>query len=570
MDEDLTEGYSEPCGQCGNVCWGLTDAEQFFCKNCHNVIERTKDVVDSSTYSANNRISHFPSGTRKRNGRGGRKWIVCEGFQFILKHQAEALVGLGVCPEFKKKVLWNFWMRYLQKTRQAYTKNPRITNGSPGDITSDSEPESLALNESSEASLPNRVSSALEDSGNTSDGKLSVCSGSLDAAYYSFAKESKSRHLMTMPRTLALCHLALLWMREAITLADLLRLVSKRHVPYINVHEHFPEEMKIFGKDCKFFIAESIPSYRMVHREASLLAKVMELPTFPPVSQDCLLHPALLCLRYTMDANLPDELHLLVCKVMEKTAMGNDFFLTFDPAGPKQRLPCYDLQAAALIIVTMKLLFKLDDQTEWMLSRKADKRREKHHMKKKTTTGSKMFSLRRWYMSVQPALESAREREEQAEARQAWKSKKPVVPNLKNKTLVLKRRRVVEQLQSNFHTLTGSTMEQQPPAPSSFLFLWGTEEGADGPSLHHKRLAFLMEKKGRARCLVNRKYWHPALRLCHPRECREHFLELESSLPRMYVWLLGLFSFLLGVSQAQLHGEVIQVERRLLRGKGMR
>uniref|UniRef100_A0A4W4F8I4 TATA box-binding protein-associated factor RNA polymerase I subunit B n=1 Tax=Electrophorus electricus TaxID=8005 RepID=A0A4W4F8I4_ELEEL len=523
MDEDLTEGYSEPCGQCGNVCWGLTDAEQFFCKNCHNVIERTKDVVDSSTYSANNRISHFPS--------GGRKWIVCEGFQFILKHQAEALVGLGVCPEFKKKVLWNFWMRYLQKTRQAYTKNPRITNGSPGDITSDSEPESLALNESSEAS----------------DGKLSVCSGSLDAAYYSFAKESKSRHLMTMPRTLALCHLALLWMREAITLADLLRLVSKRHVPYINVHEHFPEEMKIFGKDCKFFIAESIPSYRMVHREASLLAKVMELPTFPPVSQDCLLHPALLCLRYTMDANLPDELHLLVCKVMEKTAMGNDFFLTFDPAGPKQRLPCYDLQAAALIIVTMKLLFKLDDQTE-----------------------CKMFSLRRWYMSVQPALESAREREEQAEARQAWKSKKPVVPNLKNKTLVLKRRRVVEQLQSNFHTLTGSTMEQQPPAPSSFLFLWGTEEGADGPSLHHKRLAFLMEKKGRARCLVNRKYWHPALRLCHPRECREHFLELESSLPRMYVWLLGLFSFLLGVSQAQLHGEVIQVERRLLRGKGMR
>lgn len=30
-------------------------------------------------------------------------------------------------------------------------------------------------------------------------------------------------NLMTMPRTLALCYLALLWVREAVTLADLLR-----------------------------------------------------------------------------------------------------------------------------------------------------------------------------------------------------------------------------------------------------------------------------------------------------------------------------------------------------------
>ena len=31
----------------------------------------------------------------------GREWMVCEGFQFILKHQAEALLDLGVCSFFK-------------------------------------------------------------------------------------------------------------------------------------------------------------------------------------------------------------------------------------------------------------------------------------------------------------------------------------------------------------------------------------------------------------------------------------------------------------------------------------
>ena len=31
----------------------------------------------------------------------GWQWMVCEGFQFILKHQAEALLDLGVCSYFK-------------------------------------------------------------------------------------------------------------------------------------------------------------------------------------------------------------------------------------------------------------------------------------------------------------------------------------------------------------------------------------------------------------------------------------------------------------------------------------
>ncbi|XP_017311573.1 TATA box-binding protein-associated factor RNA polymerase I subunit B isoform X3 [Ictalurus punctatus] len=480
MDEEITDGYSEPCGQCGSVCWGVTNGGQFFCKNCHNVIEFT-----------------------------------------------------------------------------------------PQDQTSDTEVESsAAFSDASCHSETGSMMGASSVSGYSSDGRSSVCSGSMDAECYFGQKDRKN--LMTMPRTLAFCYLALLWVREAITLADLLRLVSKGHIPYVNAHALFPEDMKFFGKDAMIFRVESIPSYSNVHRDAASLAALIELPAFPPVTPDCLLHPALLTLRYLMDANLPDKLHALVREVIQKTSMGTDSFLTFDPTERKPRLPCYDLQAAALIVVCMKLLFRLDDNVEWKLAKKSDEKiNEMDHGKSKTTKrGGKMFSLRKWFMVVQPALERARKKEQQATAMQQWKSETPIIPSLKHKTVVLKRRRVVEQLQSSFKALSGSAPEQQASTPSSFTFLWGDEDGADGPSLHHRCLDYLMMNKKRIWHFVNRKYWHTDLRRCHKRQCGDHFGELEPTLPRMYVWLLGLFSFMLGVEDAKLHGAVVQVEQGLLRKTG--
>ncbi|KAI4872400.1 hypothetical protein NFI96_029871 [Prochilodus magdalenae] len=562
MDEELTGGYNEPCGQCGEVCWAISDGLQFFCKNCHNVIERTQEVDDVSSYSQNNRITSLVRSRKKTMTVGGRYWSVCEGFQFILKHQAEALVGLGVCPQFKTNMLWDFWKRFLQKTRQAYTRAPAGASLNPGLQSSESESESAFLSEASDQS---RCTSASEYS---SDGKSSVCSGSLDAALYVMAKGRKTRHLMSMPRTLALCYLALLWLREAITLADLLRLVSKGLVPYINVHENFPEEMEFYGMDAIIFRAETIPSYSKVHRESLELAKILQLPAFPAVSQNCLLHPTLLSLRYLIDANLPNDFHSLVCKVIEKTGMGKDFFLTFDPSGSKARLLCYDIQAVAHIIVTMKLLFKLDDEVEWMLS--GGKHQDKDQVKNtESKKGSKEFCLQSWYMIVQAALERARKREELVTARQQWKSKKSIIQTLKQKSLVLKRRRVVEQLQKSFHTLSGSAPDQQPSSPSSFLFLWGQEEDADGPCLHHKHLGCVLEKRGKEKLLVNQKYWYTDLKHCHKRRCWDHFPDIEPTLPRMYLWLLGLFSFMLGVSKAEVHKEVVKVERQLIPRKKM-
>ena len=59
----------------------------------------------------------------------------------------------------------------------------------------------------------------------------------------------------------------------------------------------------------------------------------------------------------------PDELYEWVCRVMEKAGLSDESIITFDPM--KSDLPRYDLQTAAAIIVTMKLLFGFNDRTEW-------------------------------------------------------------------------------------------------------------------------------------------------------------------------------------------------------------
>ncbi|MEQ2282175.1 hypothetical protein AMECASPLE_037859, partial [Ameca splendens] len=116
--------YREPCAQCSAVDWGISDEGRFYCRSCHNVIERTREVMDMSFTRDSNRISWISSKSRTRKTDRGNVWMLCEVFQFILKNQADALLRLGVSPGFKDDVLCQLWRLYLQKSQQAYTRNP--------------------------------------------------------------------------------------------------------------------------------------------------------------------------------------------------------------------------------------------------------------------------------------------------------------------------------------------------------------------------------------------------------------------------------------------------------------
>nr|XP_046229256.1 TATA box-binding protein-associated factor RNA polymerase I subunit B isoform X2 [Scatophagus argus] len=565
MDDEHTDGYREPCAQCSAVDWGVSDEGRFYCRSCHNAIERTREVVDSTFTPGSSRVSTISKGTRSKRTERGRQWMICEGFQFILRNQANALLKLGVSPHFKDKVLCQLWRVYLQKSRQAYTHNPvRSSHFRVRDPHSDSDSASnlSGVSDSETDGETNLSSRDGPNAGSSSD--WSPCSGSVDAVSYLSAQLRRSRSLMTMRKTLALIHLALIWSHEALTLSDLLRLVNEGHVPYVNAYEELPDEMKLEGKDALIFRVESVPSHHAVHQEAETLLHFLQLPAFPPISRQSLLHPALLSLRYLSDANLPDDLHLWVCRLMEHAGMEDQTLHTANSLS-RPGLPLYDVQTAALIVVTMKLLFGLEDHIEWDLSNQTG---DQDHSDCDLT--GDLFNLRRWYRLLQAALIRGQQRRDQHVARKQWKANKPLVPSRTKKCVVMKKRTAVfvcagiaEQLQICFEKLSSCPAGVERVHPSSFTFCWGDEDRADGPSLHQKKLDGVVCLKDGGLTPRTSSYWHPALRACKPRRCRSHYSEVEATLPRSFVWLLQLFCFLLDVKPAYLYEEVLRVERRV-------
>lgn len=542
MDEQDTAGYTEPCPQCSDVCWGISEEGRFYCLSCHTVVERSREVEERFQDRVSNRVSRISKGAHTKRADRGYRWMICEAFQFILKNQADALLELGVSPGFKDLVLCRMWRIYLQRSQQAYTNKPK-RHGQAGTDSEDSAAESSVR------------STILSESNPASDAHSQAESGSdqscsMDAD--SYLQKSQKNILMTMKRTLALIYLALVWSREALTLSDLLRLVQEGHVPYVKAFEKLPEQMKLMGKDTMLFRVERIPSYRVVHQDSGVLAQLLQLPAFPPISHEMLLHPAQLSLRYLTEVNLPDELHPWVCRLMERADMVDPARHTFDST-TQPILPYYDLQAAALVIVTMKVFFGLDDRTEWDLSNRVK------------DSSEECFNPRKWYRLMQTALVRGQQSDNRAAARKQWKPKKLIFRRRADKYVAVKKKRTAEHVQVCFERLSSCPVDVQPTGPSSFRFCWGDEDGSDGPSMHHMKLDGFLTLKDDIPTPFNCSYWHQPLQPCQSRWCTpDHFLsEMEPLLPKSFKWLLQLFSFLLRLEPSIILREVLSVERRV-------
>ncbi|XP_072782472.1 TATA box-binding protein-associated factor RNA polymerase I subunit B isoform X4 [Taeniopygia guttata] len=468
MDEEDTRDFNERCAQCSEVNWGLTDGGRFYCRSCHNVTERTREVVNTD-FITNSRVQSISKGLKKQEKTdGGCEWYICEGFQLVLKKQVEALEALGVCPQMKDEILCNFWRCYLQKSKQAYCKRPagetiKSLSGCESSTDVDSDPERpsflhlLSLSES-EGDLPTDCSFA--SSVSKVSESTSVYSGSVDGSLY-LMKNQKEKLRMTMPMTLSFCYMALLWVREPITLSELLRFVVEGHIPYLNVFQHFPEKMKLCGLDLKIFCVESWPVYEEVFNKMHELAAFLDLPRFPDITESCFLHPDMLCMKYLMEANLPDELHNWTCRVVKKIGIGEVDFLTLMPGNKSTRKVKYDVLAAAVIVVVLKLLFLLDDNYEWILSEFAEERN-------------------------------------------------------KNNT-----EEMVVNLQNQFGKLSGSVQHAEKPNPSSFQLSW-SEENRDGSCFHGHSLKGILQEKRGLLTAMNPDYWLCTVKLCNEKSGSLH------------------------------------------------
>uniref|UniRef100_H3C9Y5 TATA box-binding protein-associated factor RNA polymerase I subunit B n=1 Tax=Tetraodon nigroviridis TaxID=99883 RepID=H3C9Y5_TETNG len=560
MDAEVTAGYREACAQCSAVDWGLSDEGGFYCRTCHSVAERGggPDVGGASFTPGSSRISTVGRGRKSRTNGPGRAWLLCEGFQFILKVQADALLTLRGQPGLQDRVLWDMWRLYLQKSGRAYTQRAAR---SPAFRLDQRDPDPPTPPQDSDSSR----TAVIDSEGDTSADprcvfpqRVCIVSDSTHLC------GGRGQRALSMSTTLALLHLALVWSREALTLSDLLRLVDQGHLPYVHAYERLPDEMKVEGKAAVVFRVESVPSHGAVHREAESLLSLLQLPAFPPISSQSLLHPARLSLRYLLDANLPAQLHPLLCRLMERRGMMDARLHTAAAASPAA-LPRYDAQAAALIVVAMKLLYGLDDQSEWSAPDLTGTGGDRGTEDRGTED---QFSLRRWFRLLHQVLVRAENQRKVDDSRllffsrKQWKtSSKPLCLNRRNRCVVMKKKRVAQQLRSCLHKLSAPPAAAQQLRPSSFRFCWGDRGGADGPSFHQKKLPGVLSHP-----LRGSWYWHPALKPCHPRMCRGHYAQAEATLPHSFKWFLRLFGFLLDIRPPRLYEEVLKVERRLFSG----
>ncbi|XP_037007739.2 TATA box-binding protein-associated factor RNA polymerase I subunit B isoform X2 [Artibeus jamaicensis] len=545
-----------------------------FSVTCFWSPQRSKEVLSTEAIP-NTKIQAINRGLkRKKKPERGWDWYVCEGFQHILCQQAEALQMLGVSPELKSPVLHNLWRRYLQKSKLAYCRNPvyasrraaEVSEDTPSHSGWDSEPELLSdfsgpsIFDSGAESQPDGPTwRPLPTSRASQSDMSSVCSGSLDGVEYSLRK-AKGTVKMSLPGTLALCSLSLLWQREAVTLSELLRLVEEGHVPYMTAFQRFPEEMKLYGRDKGIFAVESWPTYEDIYKHMVEVAVFLDLPRFPDITEDCYLHPNVLCVKYLMEANLPDEMYNFTCQVVKMAGIGEVDFLTFDPIAKKKNTVKYDIQAMAVIVIVLKLLFLLDDNLEWSLSAAAEKYNEENKEDKP------WFDFRKWYQVMKKSFDEKKQKWQEARAKYVWKSEKPLYHSSIDRSVAFKRREMVVSLQKQFSALADSTPTVAKKSPSSFQFNWTGD--ADGPCFHGHSLQGALEKRGRSQSLTTRNalYWLSTQKFCKS-YCKHVTTYEESNFSLSYQFILNLFSFLLRINAYFLHEEVSLIEKRLFKTK---
>ncbi|KAM5163304.1 TATA box-binding protein-associated factor RNA polymerase I subunit B [Mantella aurantiaca] len=576
MDEEDTRDYRESCPQCSEVNWGISDEGKFYCRSCHTVIEKTKELDDSELFAVNAKIQSVFRGLRKQKQETGWEWYICEGFQFILLKQAEALEALGVDPRIKDEVLCNFWRRYLQKTQQAYCNKPAtkkqrppVRSQSSTELSElDSEPEifSSAFSSDTDGQSVSNILSGLPSSGGNASASersstavsvsaSSFCSGSVDGRDYKAKKRWEKK--MSMPLTLAFCYLSLLWLRESITLSDLLRLVINRHVPYFNPEQYFPEQTKICGPDSQIFQVQTFPMYREIIELTQQLGVLLDLPRFPSITETCFYHPNVLCMKYLMEANLPDELHNWTYRVAKKTGLDDVTALTYDPAKKRARCIPYDIQAVAIIIVVLKLLFLLNDKSEWQISNIASERN-------KTEGLQPVFNFRMWYETMRICMKETQEKLDEEQARFSWKSERVIEYGRKAKSKIAKRKQMTKNLLKQFSRLAGTPPDAGNQGPSTFLFNW-EEQNTGKISFHGHSLEGITQLGGKLLSGLETHYWFSCLKKCTSKFCNHWKLYDKTQFPGSYDFVLSLFSLVLGVEISIIHQEVGLVEENLFK-----
>ncbi|XP_032817471.1 TATA box-binding protein-associated factor RNA polymerase I subunit B isoform X1 [Petromyzon marinus] len=544
MHEDANS-YTECCVVCQDVNWGITDERSFYCKSCNNVTDKVLECDDPSAYfDASAKVITISKGIRGKDKYGrSYRWYTCEGFQMVLCMQADALQALGVNARLKDDLLMHMWRRYLQYTARAYVE-PRESDApakspmtSPLDSGSElnvnpMDLETTSLKSFSAWSSQSDATSGDVGSGISSGDECEPKMGSVDGKLLSHSGRVEDLHLSL---SLAFCHLALMWLRQPPTLLDLLRLVRCGTVPYTSAFESFPEEMKIYGHDARFFRPTWLPRYHLVLRESQLLAEFLKLPCFPEVTERSIVHPHALVASFLHRLCLPDSLLPWCCWVMALPKLLIPSRLTFDPTARRWETLRLELVAVASILVALKLLLVLDDCTEWKISRAVRKLVAK--------PGEPWFCFDDWCRAATALASRERDAEARVGSRRSWvQSRTFYYTSRSYHCMCAKRQKLALDLEQQVRRSLAGVEQQKAPGP-----------GADSASrFYGHAVVGVMDKRLAKRVGSSGRYWST------PRQPGKH------GLPHSFRFVLEVTASLLGAEQSDLLSAVCSIEKKLL------
>ncbi|XP_018319167.1 TATA box-binding protein-associated factor RNA polymerase I subunit B isoform X2 [Agrilus planipennis] len=427
------------CNLCGGVEF-YKEAGFYYCNECQTQTQDIREQAQEEQYASQKSGRKIKHKAKPRDEQHVTSW---ECYNYILNGLVKELIEIGVSPELKTavRILWFKFLKEIEFLTEEAADPPKLaavysqtdaevvygrkpnrrrsrsrSPASSSDITSTdtssrqrehkkqrralvkAEYDELASTQFSEemTSLHNQSLSSLRGSKEQASKKL-IIQFNKEAT-----KELKSllgedhleAHMKDFSSQLE-CHppvyrlvSSLLITKDNMQLGDLLRYIREGHISYHKVDHFLPED--VIGKFTKRHLLRmniQNSQFRLLHggvrKMTAHVAKKINVVKY--ISVQNIEH---LIKRYCNELNLPDEICMcavtLVSLLKPRLKMWEHSTL----------IPNYEGRAMAFIIFVLKLLFGLDDESEFYLSDVARNINKYHE-------NSKMFVYKDWMDYIQ-------------------------------------------------------------------------------------------------------------------------------------------------------------------------
>ncbi|KAJ8928998.1 hypothetical protein NQ314_018357 [Rhamnusium bicolor] len=198
--------------------------------------------------------------------------------------------------------------------------------------------------------------------------------------YHSFSETyDKGVHFVSPIKLYCILYLGLLINRDKIQLGDLFRFIEEGHLSFNNYTQLFPENYSNKFLNIQNNNKNSMFTNRVFRVTAAKMATFLDVGRYIEV-----VDLTQLCQRFCEEMNLPGEMFIAVKNLISKTNPKLKY------SKKTKIVPNYEGRAVSFILFTLKLLFGLDGQTEFELSKYAQSINDLNINK------PKMFDIIKW------------------------------------------------------------------------------------------------------------------------------------------------------------------------------